>query len=182
MRDWRFLVLLWRVLWLAIRCRGFLWQFNLHKAITCTICNIQLHLRTVKIPRIGCDERSVGAHLSDPCTGVSLWRLPNQRRWDGKPDQTPLTRHDMNFWLFSGEPTTTWKTFLFVSSHHFEPKEFSCAEVALRVSKSWLRRRTRASHRWLRCLWRRPMSSLCFCSVPQPTAYLLNSQNSTSPA
>ena len=97
-------------------------------------------------------------------------------RWDGKPDQTPLTRHDMNFWLFSGEPTTTWKTFLFVSSHHFETKEFSCAEVALRVGKSWLRRRTRASHRWLRCLWRRPMSSLCFCSVPQLTAYLLNSQ------
>ena len=27
--------------------------------------------------------------------------------WDGKPDQTPLTRHDMNFWFFSGEPTTT---------------------------------------------------------------------------
>lgn len=53
----------------------------------------------LKMPRIGCDERSVGTRLSDPCTGVTVAK--------GTGNQTPLTRHDMNFWLFSGEPTTT---------------------------------------------------------------------------
>ena len=134
----------------------------------------------LKMRRIGCD-RSVPVYQI-PAQECLCDGCQTNERWDGKPDQTPLTRHDMNFWLFSGEPTTTWKTIPFVSSHHFETKEFVCVEVALRVGKSRSRRRTRASHRWLRCLWRRPMSSLCFCSVPQPTAYLLNSQNSTSPA
>jgi hypothetical protein len=96
MRDWRFLVLLWRVLWLAIRCRGLLWQFNLHKAITCTICNIQLHLRNLKMPRIGRDERSVGARLSDPCTGVSLTvAKPTKVGRETRPDPAHTTWYEL---------------------------------------------------------------------------------------
>jgi hypothetical protein len=59
----------------------------------------------LKMRRIGCDRSAPVYQI--PAQECLCDGCQTNERWDGKPDQTPLTRHDMNFWLFSGEPTTT---------------------------------------------------------------------------